>query len=193
MKTLPKNEPDLPQEYTYHRHSEEKSTIYFRCSDKSCKARVLFSKQNCKFTTKNKHLSPSSHKPNSRKAITGQQMAKMASLVRGPISLSEIGGDTPMLLSPEAPPQPEASDQLPAKHQLSLIKVLIEGKSLAKSLSRDLASSSSVLSMQMFEASPNISQTFTIEIESLLPDREKIKKLINEHTAEAKIEAFVKI
>lgn len=194
MKTeIPDPDPDIPQEYTYHRHSEEKSTIYFRCSDKNCKARVLFSKETSKFTIKNKHLSPSSHKQNSRKAITGQQMAKIASLVRGPISLSEIGVDTPMLLSRQSLSTPEDSSPIYDMHQLSLIKVITESKTSAKSLSKNLTSLSSILSLQMFEVTLNNRQNFVIEIESLLPDREKIKKFINDHAVEAKIETFRKI
>lgn len=80
---------DSNAEFTYHRHSEEKNMIYFRCSDKKCKARVLFNKQTSKYTFKNSHLSPSLHKPNSKKAITGLQMARISSIVKCPISLSE--------------------------------------------------------------------------------------------------------
>jgi hypothetical protein len=189
-----KNEQEEPQEYTYHRHSEEKSTIYFRCSDKNCKARVLFSKETCKFTMKNKHLSPSSHKQNSRKAITGQQMAKIASLVRGPISLSEITRDTPMLFSPEALTLPEDPDKIFSEMQeMSLVKIFIESMNSAKSLSRDLAKLHFVISVQMFEVNLNDSKKFVIEIESHLSDREKVKKFVVERVGEAKIETFRKI
>jgi FLYWCH zinc finger domain len=77
------------KEYSYHRHSEEKNMIYFRCSDKKCKARVLFNKSTYTFSFKNNHLSPSRHKPNSSKAISAHQINKILFFVKGPISLVE--------------------------------------------------------------------------------------------------------
>jgi hypothetical protein len=194
MKTEHSNIVEEPQEYTYHRHSEEKSTIYFRCSDKNCKARVLFSKETCRFTMKNRHLSPSTHKPNSRKAITGQQMAKIATLVRGPISLAEIGGDTPMLFSNDSfQILGDTSRDLGESKELALVKVFQDCRRQAKTLCKEMSKSPSVLSVNLFESVQGECIKYIVEIECFLKDKERIRKTLSEKEAHMKIETFRKI
>ena len=105
--SLPTNDSELNSiadpnpEYTYHRHSEERKMIYFRCSDKKCKARALFNKETCKFTFKSKHLDAGDHKPISMKAIPGYLISKIPTIIRGPISLRENADDPSALICNE--------------------------------------------------------------------------------------------
>ncbi|OMJ89511.1 hypothetical protein SteCoe_8309 [Stentor coeruleus] len=114
----------LNPEYTYHRHSEEKNMIYFRCSDKRCNARVIFNKQTSRFTFKSSHLHPSLHKQNSKKAITGKQMAKVSSFVKGPILLSETNNESTFLVSSNSYTIPNLSQ--PALPPCSIIIKIFE-------------------------------------------------------------------
>lgn len=50
-------------DYTYHRHSAPKDVIYYRCSDKRCKARLHFNKRTGHISLKNQHLPSPLHKP----------------------------------------------------------------------------------------------------------------------------------
>lgn len=105
--SLPANNLELDRiedaipEHSYHKHSEEKNIIYFRCSDKKCKARALFNKETSKFTFKSSHLHPSQHKPISTKAIPGQFISKISSLIKGPILLRETSEDSSALVCNE--------------------------------------------------------------------------------------------
>ena len=49
-------------DYTYHRHSAPKDVVYYRCSDKRCKARLHFNQKTGEVTLKNHHLVPDLHK-----------------------------------------------------------------------------------------------------------------------------------
>ena len=50
-------------DYTYHRHSAPKDVIYYRCSDKRCKARFHFNTKTKEYRLKNQHLDAAVHKP----------------------------------------------------------------------------------------------------------------------------------
>lgn len=54
---------DCSLDYTYHRHSAPKDVIYYRCSDKRCKARLHFNKRTGQISLKNQHLPSPLHKP----------------------------------------------------------------------------------------------------------------------------------
>jgi hypothetical protein len=54
---------DISIDYTYHRHSAPKDVIYYRCSDKRCKARLHYNQRTGRTTLKNQHLASSLHKP----------------------------------------------------------------------------------------------------------------------------------
>lgn len=49
-------------DYTYHRHSAPKDVVYYRCSDKNCKARLHYNKRTKAITLKNEHLPADVHK-----------------------------------------------------------------------------------------------------------------------------------
>lgn len=185
----PKN-PNFPMEFTYHRHSEEKNMIYFRCSDKNCKARVLFSKDTCKFTLKNRHLSPSSHKPNSRRAITGQQMAKIASLVKGPISLSEFRDeniffcDSSNLSSGEVKVEDHLKDNY-------LVRVTCDSMNKGKKLCRQILKKADIESTRLW--SVNNGESCAVEVETCSDDKEYLIGLLKDLTGQEQIECFRRI
>ena len=58
----------ISADYTYHRHSAPKDVVYYRCSDKRCKARLHFNRKTQEITLKNRHLDPEVHK---RPKLTG--------------------------------------------------------------------------------------------------------------------------
>lgn len=53
----------LSLDYTYHRHSAPKDVVYYRCSDKHCKARLHYNKRTGEITFKNQHLPSEVHRP----------------------------------------------------------------------------------------------------------------------------------
>ena len=128
----------MNDEYTYHKHSEEKNMIYFRCSDKKCKARALFNKLTENFTFKNDHLSLSVHKPNSSKAISGYQISKVLSLVKGPISLVYKKDDPAALICDESPFLSSATENSEAHFEV-LLKFSINDDTLAEKFCKKIA------------------------------------------------------
>jgi len=49
-------------DYVFHRHSAPKDVVYYRCSDKLCKARLHFNMITKQLAFKNQHLEPSVHR-----------------------------------------------------------------------------------------------------------------------------------
>lgn len=185
----PKN-PNFPMEYTYHRHSEEKNMIYFRCSDKNCKARVLFSKDTCKFTLKNRHLSPSMHKPNSRRAITGEQMAKIASLVKGPISLSELSDEPIFFCNSGNLSNSFVSLESTAK-DLFLIRVPCENMNEGQKLCKQILKQAEIESSQLWDV--NNGESCAVEVETCSEQKDCLIRLLKNLTGQDQIECFRRI
>ena len=50
------------QNFTFHRHSSPKNIIYYRCSDKSCRAKLHYNTITKQIVLKNDHIDPSIHK-----------------------------------------------------------------------------------------------------------------------------------
>ena len=48
--------------FTFHRHSCPKNIIYYRCGDKSCKAKLHYNTATKQILLKNTHIDPSLHK-----------------------------------------------------------------------------------------------------------------------------------
>jgi hypothetical protein len=90
-------------EYTYHRHSAPKNTIYFRCSDKRCPARVHYNLDSRTYSLKNTHLNSRIHKrPSTQKTITiNELMESPNSITRGSLVLSKNNPETEMKKSEE--------------------------------------------------------------------------------------------
>jgi len=70
--------------YTFHRHSAPKHIVYYRCSDKRCRARLHFNLQTKQITMKHSHLDPSIHQtPRFTKTITVDELATIPQTKRG--------------------------------------------------------------------------------------------------------------
>ena len=64
--------------YTYHRHSCPKNIVYYRCSDKRCKAKLHYNLESKTFVLKNSHLDFSVHKkPKLSRVITTDALSKI--------------------------------------------------------------------------------------------------------------------
>jgi hypothetical protein len=71
-------------DYTYHRHSAPKNIVYYRCSDKRCRARLHYDLVTKQITMKHSHLDPSIHqKPRITKAITIEELTSLPQTKRG--------------------------------------------------------------------------------------------------------------
>jgi hypothetical protein len=82
-KTLEFNSDDHA-DYTYHRHSAPKNIVYYRCSDKRCRARLHYDLITKQITMKHSHLDPSIHqKPRITKAITIEELTSLPQTKRG--------------------------------------------------------------------------------------------------------------
>jgi len=182
--------PNFPLEYTYHRHSEERNMIYFRCSDKNCKARVLFSKDTSKFTLKNRHLSPSVHKPNSRRAITGQQMSKLASIVKGPISLSELCNEPIFFSDSDTFTDSNLKFESEAK-DLYLLRVTCENRDQGKKLCLEIVKEEEVDSAQLWDKDGG--ESCVVEVETCANNKENLISLLKNLTGQEKVECFRRI
>lgn len=64
--------------YTYHRHSCPKNIVYYRCSDKKCKAKLHYNLSSKSFVLKNSHLPPEVHKkPKLTRVITTDALSQL--------------------------------------------------------------------------------------------------------------------
>jgi hypothetical protein len=66
-------------DYTYHRHSCPKTIVYYRCSDKACKAKLHYNLNTKTYILKNSHLDPSVHKkPKLNRVVTTDDLSTMS-------------------------------------------------------------------------------------------------------------------
>jgi hypothetical protein len=195
------DDSELNTEFTYHRHSEEKNMIYFRCSDKSCKARVLFSKTTSQFTFKNRHLSPSVHKPNSKKAITGHQIAKIASLVKCPVALRAAQTDVSMLICDETLVLPaKTSRSMLSSQSECLIKIFVTDPKQAEYFCEVLVCNKishgaiSFYKQKKMKVYPKGScRECVVEVECKEEQREEVSQLIGQVLGEVRVEVMRKV
>ena len=188
-------------EYTYHRHSEEKSMIYFRCSDKNCRARALFNKVTGKFTLKNKHLRIEDHKPNSIKAITGQQMSKISSLVKGPISLDENLEDSASLICHETLNfSLKKNNAFPDSDCNLLMKFSVYDREVGEKFCEAIITKNLAINATAFSSEKKIkllnqseSRTIIVEVQTLKLHKHQIMVLAEEYFCNAIAETFQKL
>lgn len=76
--------------YTYHRHSAPKDVIYYRCSDKRCKARFHFNPKTKEYRLKNRHLDASEHKPPKLKGAKKIELQMEIPLLEPKIRMEEL-------------------------------------------------------------------------------------------------------
>lgn len=83
-------------DYTFHRHSESKHVVYYRCSDKRCRARLRYNLKTRLIFIKHSHLDPSVHQtPRLNKTISIEELVTMPQLksrgrrISAPVRLSE--------------------------------------------------------------------------------------------------------
>ena len=103
--------------YTYHRHSCPKNIVYYRCSDKRCKAKLHYNLDSKSFILKNNHLDPSAHKkPKLSRVITTDALSKID-------HAKHEGRHTPApIVTSESVPSPVEKPEFNCEEKLNPIK-----------------------------------------------------------------------